>query len=194
MLSRAFDDLRDIIYKRQWEFRDNREAFLVLHRARKIRLPKSFLDMALKAENPLPEIRTKNVITNVWSCPSFAMYLSNKSSEHVKIALRDANEASDNETGWYTEGTVGVYQFGSLPGGDYRPLYHLQSIRKRNMRPRRDGRDPNEIIWASTDKPWKDLDDDGIEVPSDDGERGNEEEDNSECEEESQPLQGGRDA
>lgn len=78
MLSRNFGDLRDIIYKRQWEFRDDRGAFLVLHRARKISIPSSFLDMALKAENPLPEIRTKNVVTNVWSCPSFAMYLSNK--------------------------------------------------------------------------------------------------------------------
>ena len=54
------------------------------------------------------------------------------------------------------------------------------------MRPRRDGRDPNEIMsvafvsasphllsgfrWASTDAPWGDLDDDGIEVPSDHGE------------------------
>lgn len=78
MLSRDFEDLRDIIYKRQWKFRDDRGAFLVLHRVRNISIPSSFLDMTLKAENRLPEIRTKNVVTNVWSCPSFAMYLSNK--------------------------------------------------------------------------------------------------------------------
>ena len=78
MFSRNFGDLRDIIYKCQWKFREDRGAFLVLHRARKICIPSSFLDMALKVENPLPEIRTKNVVTNVWSCPSFAMYLSNK--------------------------------------------------------------------------------------------------------------------
>ena len=78
MLNRDFGDLRDITYKRQWQFRDNRGAFLVLHRARKMSIPSGFLDMTLKAENPLPEIRTKNVITNLWSCPSFAMYLSNK--------------------------------------------------------------------------------------------------------------------
>src|SRR5713101_5564323 len=78
MLSRNFGDLRDVIYKRQWKFRDDRGAFLVLHHVRKISIPTSFLDMALKAENPLPEIRTKNVVTNIWSCPSFAMYLSNK--------------------------------------------------------------------------------------------------------------------
>jgi len=78
MLSRNFDDLCDIIYKRQWKFGGERAAFLVLHRPQKISIPNSLLDTALKAENPLPEIRTKNVVTNVWSCPSFAMYLSNK--------------------------------------------------------------------------------------------------------------------
>ena len=44
------------------------------------------------------------------------------------------------------------------------------------MRPRRDGRELNEIMsvafvsvspWASTDVPWGGPDDDGIEVPSD---------------------------
>ncbi len=69
-------------------------------------------------------------------------------SEHVKVALRAPNvgSASEHEAGWYAEGNVGMYQFGSLPNGDYRPLYHLQKVRKRNMRPRRDGRDVNEIM------------------------------------------------
>ena len=33
--------------------------------------------MTLKDEN-IRDIREKNVVTNVWSCPAFAMYLSNK--------------------------------------------------------------------------------------------------------------------
>ncbi|KAI0281709.1 hypothetical protein BC826DRAFT_1068607 [Russula brevipes] len=165
-----FGNLSDIVYKCQWKFKDNRAAFMVMHRARKISIPSSFLKMALKDENPVPEIRTKNVVTGVWSCPSFAMYLSNKSSEHVRIALRASNTGSGQETGWYAEGNVGVYQFGSLPNDAYLPLYQLQKIRKRNLRPRRDGRDQNEIIWATTDAPWRELDDDGIEVPSDHGE------------------------
>ena len=74
MLSRNFVDLRDIIYKRQWKFRDDPGAFLVLHHAPKISIPSSFLDMALEAEDPLPEIKTKSVVTNVWLCTSFAMY------------------------------------------------------------------------------------------------------------------------
>jgi len=165
-----FGNLSDIVYKCQWQFKDTRGAFLVLHRARKTSIPDSFLNLALRSDNPLPEIRTKNVITDVWTCPSFAMYLSNMSNEHVKIALRAPNTRSGREVGWYAEGNLGVYQFGSLPNEGYLPLYELQKIRKRNIHPRRDGRDPNEIIWASTDSPWRRLDDDGVEAGSDHGE------------------------
>lgn len=66
--------------------------------------------------------------------------------EHVKIALRTANAESGKETGWYAEGNVGVYQFGSLPTEGYQPLYQLQRIQKRNKQPRRDGRPPNEML------------------------------------------------
>ena len=52
---------------------------MILLRARKTNVPAAFLNMALKDENsPMREIRTKNVITGIWSCPAFAMYLSNK--------------------------------------------------------------------------------------------------------------------
>jgi len=177
-----FGNLSDIIYKCQWQFKDTRAAFLVLHRARKTSIPNSFLDMALKPDNPIPEIRTKNVVTDVWTCPSFAMYMSNKSREHVKLALRAPNAGSGKETGWYAQGNLGVYQFGSLPNEGYLPLYELQMIRKRNRHPRRDGRDPNEIIWASTESPWQRLDDDGVEVPSDHGEWVDDEEGDTEGE------------
>jgi hypothetical protein len=67
-------------------------------------------------------------------------------SEHVKIALRAPNSGAGKETGWYAEGNVGVYQFGSLQNEGYLPLYQLQTIRKRNVRPRRDGRPPDEMM------------------------------------------------
>jgi hypothetical protein len=166
MLGRDFRDLSDIVYKRQWKFTEDRTGFLVLYRSRMISIPDSFLDMALRDDNPIPDIRTKNVVTNLWMCPAFAMYMSNKcgfsfisdkvstvliitrvvANEHVKIALRAPDAGSGQETGWYAEGNVGLYQFGSLANGNYLPLFQLQKIRKRNVRPRRDGRDPNEIM------------------------------------------------
>jgi hypothetical protein len=76
MPNRNFGDLSDIIYKRQWKFKDTRAAFITLYRARKISIPTSFLDMTLNAGTP--EVRGKNVVTSVWSCPAFAMYISNK--------------------------------------------------------------------------------------------------------------------
>ena len=74
-LGRDFGDLGDVVYRCQWQFGHKRTAFMVLLQARKVYVQGSFLDMALKDENPVPEIRSKNVITGIWS---FAMYLSNK--------------------------------------------------------------------------------------------------------------------
>lgn len=67
-------------------------------------------------------------------------------SEHVKIALRAANAEDGKQTGWYAEGNVGVYQFGSLPTEGYQPLYQMQRIQLRNKQPRRDGRPPGEKL------------------------------------------------
>ncbi|KAH9971926.1 hypothetical protein BGW80DRAFT_1317249 [Lactifluus volemus] len=163
-----FGDLSDIVYKSQWKFKDARAAFLVMYRARKISIPRAFLDITLTS-GPR-EVRGKNIVTSVWWCPAFAMYMSNQTNEHVRIALRAPNAGSGQETGWYAEGNVGIYQFGSLPNEGYLPLFHLQNIRKRNPRPRRDGRPPDEKIWASTDVPWDELDDDGNEIPDAEGE------------------------
>lgn len=69
--------MSNIVYKCQWQFKNERAGFIVLHRARKISVPNAFLDMTLKDES-IREIRGKNVVTNVWSSPAFAMYLSNK--------------------------------------------------------------------------------------------------------------------
>ena len=131
-----------------------------MYRVRKISIPRAFLDMTL-ISGPR-EVRGKNIVTSVWWCPAFAMYMSNQSEqltfvkdkvsmtlpyvarEHIKIALRAPNAGSGQETGWYAEGNVGIYQFGSLPNEGYLPLFHLQHIRKRNPRPRRDGRPPDE--------------------------------------------------
>jgi len=74
--ARDFRDLKDVVYKCQWRFRPKRAAFMVMLRARKTNVPTALLNMALEEKNPLPEIRSKNVITGVWSCPAFAMYLS----------------------------------------------------------------------------------------------------------------------
>lgn len=157
---------------------------MVMLRARKTNVPPAFLNMALKEESPVREIRSKNVITGVWTCPAFAMYLSDKckcfilwpvhpppasevsplvviatilidtllrapvilASEHVKIALRAAHTESGRETGWHAEGNVGVYQFGSLPNGEYIPLYQLQTIRTKSLRRNPDGEGKTETM------------------------------------------------
>jgi len=60
-------------------------------------------------------------------------------SEHLKIALCVTNAGSKRETGWHAEGNVDMYQFGSLPNGDYLLLYQLQTIQTKRLGPSRDG-------------------------------------------------------
>lgn len=61
-------------------WRPERAVFMALLRAQKINVPNAFFDMTFKEEtlNAVPEIRSKNVITGIRSCPAFAMYFSNK--------------------------------------------------------------------------------------------------------------------
>lgn len=171
---RNFDDptLRDVVYRCQWEFGDERAAFLVMLRARKITIPPRFLNLALKEEdNPVPEIiKTKNIVTSVWVCPTFGMYLSNRSREHVKIALckpkAGFGQEEQGSSRWHLEGNVGVHQFGTLPndgGGDYLPLYKLESIQTQNF-VGDDGEEVSEVLWMAPEVPWRRLDEDGFEV------------------------------
>ncbi|KAH9954671.1 hypothetical protein BC827DRAFT_1272422 [Russula dissimulans] len=163
--------IRDIIYRCQWEFKDKRAAFLFMLRARKITIPPRFLTMVLKDEDgPMREMRSKNIVTSVWVCPKFGMYLSNKTREHVKIALYSpkAGSGQEEESWWHLEGNVGVHQFGNRPSEDYRPLYRLESVQKNNLGVDQDG---TEVIWLAPDVPWGRLDEDGFEVDSGHGER-----------------------
>jgi len=166
--------IRDIVYRCQWEFKDKRAAFLFMLHARKITIPPRFLTMALKDEDgPMREIRSKNIVTSVWVCPKFGMYLSNKTREHVKIALYSprAGSGQEEESWWHLEGNVGVHQFGNRPSEDYRPLYRLESVQKNNWGVDEDGNELSEVIWLAPDVPWGRLDEDGFEVDSGHGER-----------------------
>jgi hypothetical protein len=60
--------------------------------------------------------------------------------------LRVANTESGQETGWHAEGNVGVYQFGSLPNGEYLPLYQLQTIQTKSLGHDKDGEDETETM------------------------------------------------
>ncbi|KAI0259829.1 hypothetical protein BC834DRAFT_597900 [Gloeopeniophorella convolvens] len=164
-----FEDLDDVALKAQWKFGERRAGFLVMYQARRTSIPEEFLKLTLKS--PIPELKGKDIVTNIFTCPAFAMYMSNKSGENVKLALRTSVTETGTQSGWYAEGNVGVYQFGSLPDPEaFLPLYNMQVLQKRARIPRRDGRDPNELHWGATEAPWKDLNDEGEEEPSDEGE------------------------
>ena len=149
MLSSNHGDLRDIIYKRQWKFRDDREAFLVLHRARRnqhselvpgrpswlrTHCPRSGRKISSQTFGRVPHspcIYPTSVSFDQRDKVSEALITFLCSSQRRrKVALRAPNAGPGREGGWSAEGNAGVHQFGILLDGDYRPLYHLQRTRK----------------------------------------------------------------
>ena len=62
--------------KGQWQFeRGKRDALLIMHRPRLISLPK---DVILDTIYRVPKLKDKWLVTSVYLCPAFSMYLSNK--------------------------------------------------------------------------------------------------------------------
>ncbi len=63
-----------VIYKTRWQFNTKRGAILLMYRPRLIRVPDGFF-----AEKFNPAIlKRKVVVEQVYNCPGFYMYLSNK--------------------------------------------------------------------------------------------------------------------
>jgi hypothetical protein len=65
---------QDSVFRSQWRFNTKRGAILLMHRPRLIRVPDAFF----KASLHIPVLKTKSVVYQVWNCPGFYMYLSNR--------------------------------------------------------------------------------------------------------------------
>jgi len=145
--------------KGQWQFNDKRGAILLMHRPRLTRVPDEFFNAALH----LPILKGKCVVHQVWNCPGFYMYLSNRcafsqpflvrprgvktlfylASEQVTVSLRTginpsagpgANPDPPVTHHWSAEGSTGVRQYAYKPDAVYTPLFCLKSIRKPLLR------------------------------------------------------------
>jgi hypothetical protein len=126
-----------------------------MHRPRMVHVPDEFFPAALH----LSILKGKCVVSQVWNCPGFYMYLSNRcgysqplaspdeqmlfllASEQVTVDLRanfthpaapGINLNSSVSFGWSAEGCNGVRQFAYQPDAVYTPLFCLRSI-KRSM-------------------------------------------------------------
>jgi len=164
------DDKADtgLLLKGQWRFNSKRGAILLMHRPRMTRVPDEFFNASLH----LPILKGKCLVYQVWNCPGFYMYLSNRSSEQVTVSLRTrinppagpgANPEPPVTYQWSAEGSTGVRQYAYRPDAVYTPLFCLKSIRKPLLR--RDESSLGREAWRETDVPWGDLDEEGVTEP-----------------------------
>ena len=136
---------------------------MVMHKPQSISVPSGFFDEVLKLR--LAALKGKSVVYQVYKCPGFFMYLSDKgrfshalvrpkdlsaallvASEEVTISLRAnitppaAGTRSSVTSSWHHVGTTGLHQQAYRANAFYTPLYCLKSIQRPLLR--RDEMDP----------------------------------------------------
>ncbi|KAH9030747.1 hypothetical protein EDB85DRAFT_2146479 [Lactarius pseudohatsudake] len=160
-------DDQGVVLKSRWQFNTKRGAILLMHKPRLLCVPDGFFDEKFD----LPILKRKVVVEQVYNCPGFYMYLSNKASEQISVSLRantlpgvDGEQALS--VGWSADGSSGVCQQGFQEDAVYTPMFRLKSLGRRHWR--RDGITPMIEKWEVTYIPWGILDEDGESEESDD--------------------------
>ncbi|KAH8105761.1 hypothetical protein DFH11DRAFT_1277520 [Phellopilus nigrolimitatus] len=155
--------------KGQWKFNHSRGALLIMHMPSITRVPDEFLDKSL-ADGLL---RDKTLVTRVYKCPAYALYLSNKTNETVSLALAadvpsivapGVSPGAGKGVKWVDDGIAGLLQKGYNDEAVFVPLYSIRKITKRKIRRESfDENAPRGDFWANVEAPWGFLDDDGEE-------------------------------
>jgi len=164
--------------KFNWIFSKKRGALLVMLNYRTESLPETVKQSMLLSE----DIKEKAVVTKVYNCKAYCLYLSNKSDETISIQLSGQSPAlyttsvvagdEANAGGRQGGGVEGLFQRGENEEATFTPLYEIEKIRGPRNR-RDDG--PHDLggdRWDVIDLPWGPLDEDGeeeYEVLSDSG-------------------------
>jgi len=158
-----------LVFRSHWQFNSKRGAVLLMYQPRLISVPDPLFNEIRNA----PILKNKSVVYQVFKCPGFYMYLSNKVNEQIAVDLRanlpppvsHVNPALG--VGWMAHGTIGIGQQGYQPDAIYTPLFSLRTLKKGMVR--RGGPDQAPIDqWDETSVPWDRLDDDGMTEAEDD--------------------------
>lgn len=168
-LGANFLGTQGLVFRSHWQFNSRRGAVLLMHQPRLTIVP----DALFSEIRGVPILKNKSVVYQVFNCPGFYMYLSNKVHEQVAVSLRaslppqvsNVNPALD--VGWMAHGTSGIGQQGYHSGAIYTPLFSLRSIKKGVVRRGEPDQVPTEQ-WDDTSVPWDHLDDDGMTDVEDD--------------------------
>jgi len=157
-------NVQGIVFKSQWVFNNKRGAILLMHKPRMTHVPDEFFLASLH----LSILKGKYVVSQVWNCPGYYMYLSNRSNEQVTVNLRTnlthptapgINVNPSVTFSWSAEGCTGVRQYGYQTDAVYTPLFCLRSVRKPMFRRGENGLGME--AWYDSDVPWGHLDEEG---------------------------------
>jgi len=151
--------------KGTWEVKKGTTgAVLLMHNPRIKRLTADVLTKLSKIEL----LKHMHVVTKVFYCPAFSLYLSDKSGEKISIALVDATSTAGGSASmaWWSDNLAGLSRRGSKTEHCFTPLYELKHVRHPRWRrtspsPERTGED----LWIAPHPPWAPLDEEGNDVP-----------------------------
>jgi hypothetical protein len=161
MIYRSMPGSPSLEFSTEFQFDKHRGAFLVMHNPRMTVVPDEFCFQSVNIEL----LKGKHVVTEVFTCDGFLMYLSNKSkffrifflilcpdlciaAETIKVGLKAdislaaAAASADIDTAWIVQGGSGLFRRGYAKNA-YTPLFYLKSIQPPPPR-RRETPDPNE--------------------------------------------------
>jgi len=128
-------DAQDVLFTTQWQFNASRGAILLMYKPQMKSIPDEIFTPSLLGS---PALKNKWVVSQVWTCPGFYMYLSSRSNEKVTVSLRedvtspvDTNvDSSHSRTfSWSAEGCIGLRQHAYQPDSNYTPLFYVRPIR-----------------------------------------------------------------
>ncbi|KIJ67358.1 hypothetical protein HYDPIDRAFT_180293 [Hydnomerulius pinastri MD-312] len=175
----GFAGLASASLKGEWQFgKGKRDALLVMHSPRQKYIPpKVILEHLYK----VPNLKDKYLVTSVFVCPAFSMYLSNKSGEKLSLALMAAapvaaaagiTAGGEIGFGWWTDVQSTMFRKACDKDGEYRftPLYALKRRREglpRLFRDKLEAELEGDKLWDDALPPWDPLDSDGEEDPID---------------------------
>lgn len=120
--------------------------------------------------------RSMHLVTKVFYCPAYSLYLSDKSGDNVSMALLASapvpvvgpmvTVGATSEMKWWSDIQAGLSRNGCKTEHCFTPLYELLHPRyQRNRRATPSPERTGEQLWVPAPPPWAPLDEDGQEVP-----------------------------
>ncbi|KAG0696501.1 hypothetical protein DFH29DRAFT_857922 [Suillus ampliporus] len=119
-------------------------------------------------------LQSMHLVTKVFYCPAFSLYLSDKSGEKISIALLASAPVvapvgtleARATMKWWSDTQAGLARNGCKTEHCFTPLYELLHVRHpRNRRSSLSPERTGEQLWIAPPVPWAPLDDEGNEVP-----------------------------